>query len=963
MTLKGKITERSLYPHLSQFLGSLGFNSITEVAYTSNQLDILAIYNRENFIIEVKIGEKSKKLIEGLSQAMKYSKQFDTRNIIVLNYPTEIRNSSIEDIKLLTLETKINPLVITNYLNYSDDIIAKDLLFLLKSKIDQKETAISLKMIVDVISESINEITKILKKISKDDTEELFKLVTGRYDLFKALSELKNEEESRDSALNLISYLLINQILFYYIYTRRQKPEKIELTIPELKHINKLSDLSDQFELLQKIDYEPIYQVKVISKLPENSEIIEAINETIDLLTIIRPELIEHDLMGRLFHDILPFETRKILAAFYTNPIAADILTNITIHDSRDKIVDLACGSGTLLVSAYNRKKFIAKKGEWPSIHKNFVEEDLTGIDIMPFAAHISAVNLSSQSFEVKTDKLKIAVMDSLKLSNVFRTHKCYSLKDFSTEMQSTFEKYHQQQRTLGFFIDSESEGAVSLNAAGEFEICRNTFDVCLMNPPFSDREKMPNSYLQTLSTYTSLTDLCGSQVNLWGYFVAMCDWILKDNGFLSFVIPISIFRGRSSDKIKKHILSNYLIKYVIKTGKNPAFSEKAAFRDVLLIAQKVKPKNNDLVRFVIINEDLHDLNFEDARNISEYIQGKSVITSKNLDIKDYPYSTLIENKENLMPVFGVMSTKSSETFIKFNKEIKNHLSNLLRKLKTEEISEGFHVSPKGLSQMAFITNNFGENRIKKAFLILEREQKNYIKFRLKNLEDQYFKIEKSRTSPAFRTLTDVSTFDISNKLDYIITEKFENCDLILKLSNFKDRFDFDYKLIRDGMQGKETFIVLGRRFRPNSNNTSFFAFCSEIPIIAPDTFKILKMDLISAKLNTLLLNSIIGIINCILLKEQTTGAYTDIRETDLIQFDVFEINNLSQTQKDKLLKLYDELKTIEFDSLKNQFKNATPERKSLDKSLLKIFGIPDEVIESILPEVYNAVTYELEHE
>ena len=26
------------------------------------------------------------------------------------------------------------------------------------------------------------------------------------------------------------------------------------------------------------------------------------------------------------FHDLLPYETRKILAAFYTNPIAADIL-------------------------------------------------------------------------------------------------------------------------------------------------------------------------------------------------------------------------------------------------------------------------------------------------------------------------------------------------------------------------------------------------------------------------------------------------------------------------------------------------------------------------------------------------------------------------------------------------------------------------------------------------------------
>ena len=41
-------------------------------------------------------------------------------------------------------------------------------------------------------------------------------LITGKLDLFMALSVLKKEDEVQDMVLNLISYLLVNQMLFYH---------------------------------------------------------------------------------------------------------------------------------------------------------------------------------------------------------------------------------------------------------------------------------------------------------------------------------------------------------------------------------------------------------------------------------------------------------------------------------------------------------------------------------------------------------------------------------------------------------------------------------------------------------------------------------------------------------------------------------------------------------------------------
>jgi hypothetical protein len=234
----------------------------------------------------------------------------------------------------------------------------------------------------------------------------------------------------------------------------------------------------------------------------------------------------------------------------------------------------------------------------------------------------------------------------------------------------------------------------------------------------------MPQSYLNVLNTYSSLNEICGSRINLWGYFLAICDDILMDNGILAFVIPINFFRGRATEKIRDHILKNYRIKYVVKTGKDTAFSEDSAFRDILLIAEKVKPKLTDTTRFIILNEKLHSLSINDSQKIANFITGKSFTSSNNLDIIDFKHKDLLEFQNNLMPLFGVMQTKSSKIFFKFNQLISRRFGKKLRKLNSNEISEGFHASPKGISQMAFITKNFGKNRVKRDFLILKNERK-----------------------------------------------------------------------------------------------------------------------------------------------------------------------------------------------------------------------------------------------
>jgi hypothetical protein len=955
---EGKITERSLYPPLNKYLEDLGFDSVSEIYHQSGQLDILAKFNEESFIIEIKIGDKSKKLIEGLSQAMRYANDHNTHNIIVINYLPEVRSTSVDDLDYHALNSKVNSLVLTDYLNYSKDITPKSLFSLLKKQIvSQQFIASDLKTVIRIISESIQEINSTLRKISEEDMEKLIKLITGKFDLFMALSELKKKDEVKDMALNLIGYLIVNQMLFYHVYGKKSG------LIPELQELKYLQDLNSQFKHITDINYKTIYQIDLITKLPENPEIKNSLNNIIQIFKIVKPESIEHDLIGRLFHDLLPFETRKILAAFYTNPIAAEILADLIIDKTDVSVIDPACGSGTLLVSAYKRKKQLADDFNQLNYHKQFVEEDLTGLDLMPFAAHLTAINLSSQSIDSTTDKLNVGVMDSLSLSDKLKNKKIYTVQNFSRELQTTLHLFSPTKKSLTEYTSSASTGAVTADGdTSEFKIRKNSFNVCIANPPFSDREKMPNSYLEVLNSYTEINQICGSQINLWGYFIALCDKILKKEGILGFVIPINIFRGKATQKIRDHILENYSIKYIVKTGKNTAFSENASLRDILLIAEKRTPKKRDKTRFVIINEDLHDLSFDDAHNIAKYIKGGAFTSGKNLDMIDYDYELLLENKDNLMPLFGLMNTKSGEVLGNFNAQAKKRFDSVLRKINDSEVSEGFHASPAGLSQMAFITNNFAPNRIKRAFLILKKEHSSHLDIGLKGLPEKTFRIDKSILKPAFRTLTDINNFDITNKLDNIIIDDFEDSELVLNLSNFKNKSKFSYDIVRKKMESKWTYMVTARRFRPNSKNTSLFAFCSEKKFIAPHTFKNIYFDLDSAKINCLYLNSVMGILNLILLKEQTTEAYTDIMESDLILFDIIDTRKIDSEQKNDLLSLYDDLKTYDFPSLTEQFENQFEGRVKLDSTLLNILGFNRDEIEEILPEVYDSIAFELKN-
>ena len=55
--------------------------------------------------------------------------------------------------------------------------------------------------------------------------------------------------------------------------------------------------------------------------------------------------------LGKVFHNLIPLGLRKMVGAYFTNSQAGDLLALLAIRSKDAKVIDPACGSGTLLVS------------------------------------------------------------------------------------------------------------------------------------------------------------------------------------------------------------------------------------------------------------------------------------------------------------------------------------------------------------------------------------------------------------------------------------------------------------------------------------------------------------------------------------------------------------------------------------------------------------------------------------
>jgi methylase of polypeptide subunit release factors len=964
-----KPTEMTVRDLLQEELRKRGVTVVPEfsVSTPSGVLkpDIL-LRNGAPYVVETKLGAETK-LLEAMTKLYDYSKYVtEAKGAFAVLFPEELRRPWPLEVWLrIAADPKLQCSVIAIFKDLRPSQPFKGNLseiadwmasHVLRAPVVEADTGFAIRVLRDAVSY----ITASVRQLRDKELEDIF----GGKTVFENILQYEEGKYPLEEMRQAATYLLVNQLLFYHVLTR------MDASFPAVdeEKIGKPADLAQYFEPVLKRDYSSIFGFDVASRLPDSAT--EVVKKVVMVVKALAPEKIRHDLLGKVFHELIPFEVRKAVAAFYTNNEAAEILAQLAIDKPDAKVMDLAVGSGTLLVAAYRKKRELLQKVKGTielKDHKRFLEKDLTGIDIMPFAAHLAVVHLSLQALLYETEKVRVAVWDSTELKPG------QTIPAISSELKSAYRRPTLDMFAKGGFTEEAyvTKGAVTLEGVGGEKIPLEQVDLIIMNPPFTRQERLPSQYKEALNQrLKEYAEKLHGQLGLHGYFIFLADKFLKSDGRLALVLPATILRLESTRGIRDLLTEDYVIEYIITTYERAAFSEGAQFREILFVAMKKQKdatttkRGSDLCAIITLKK--LPANLAQAKEFAYHFKDLRERLIEKVE-RDYFSAILVtqgELKKNADNLFRLMATTERD-LVKIWSSVKDKyaMTKLSSFLESDDrLARGFEMTLKEASPASAYTTVLirdAARAMKKhdQWIVAEISSKQVIaENRFTRVTTQ---IPRDALIYALRRLSGVKTLDLSETLDLMVVKTFEGCELLFES---KPHLNNSLRLWSQYVKSRETNFVFIRRFDLSAPGTILFAHYSPYRFAASKMMYCFKnIPENDAKILTLWFNSTLNVLQVFLDRIETRGAFIGFSKYALLDTYVLNPLRLNNKQKDAILGLYDKIKSVEFPSLLKQIKDKFPARVEIDKLMLRMLGFGDDKINPILDNLYPALTNEIE--
>ncbi|MHC1597922.1 MAG: Eco57I restriction-modification methylase domain-containing protein, partial [Methermicoccaceae archaeon] len=629
-----------------------------------------------------------------------------------------------------------------------------------------------------------------------------------------------------------------------------------------------------------------------------------------------------------VFHDLIPLDVRKVVAAFYTNPLAAEMLAWLALHSPEAKVADLAVGSGGLLVAAYRRKRALLGRLTQED-HQRFVEEQLLGVDVMPFAASVAASHIALQSPEHFTDKVNIAIWDSTDLEPDRVVPSIANIHHIMRGQTSLW------QHDEG--VGEGEKGAVGLTQAHGDAIQLSRYDLVIMNPPFTRQERIPEEYKLRLNERFEEYGSLSGQLGYHGYFILLADRFLNEGGRMALVIPATVLRVKSFEGVRRLWADGYHVEHIITTWHRSAFSESTRFREILLVARKGKAK--DAKTTITVLKRLPETP-EEAREMAEVVEKGEEVDDGRLCIRVHPYDE-VRGEKNWFRFIAVSEPRLIEVYSMLSQNQKmTTLSSFLRAYSPlEDMVRGYEL--RGGRVTSLIINSSPEHAMKsKDVWVLSGVTKKFIQFKHRVAPIE-FKVPCAVIRKTLRRAAGLNQIDITKDLDYVMVDKWNNGDF----ERFEDalgmRFSLDLlKSVRGDVEKRLGNVFIVRRLDISASHTDALAFYSEEDAAPTKLFWSIRVEKEHAKVLALYLNSTFNLLQAVLQRVETRGAFIELSEYVLKDFKIPDPSKLTKKQQKLLLSIFNEVSTTPLPSILEQLKEKHPVRRRIDEAWMQVLGL-----------------------
>ncbi|MEJ2248345.1 MAG: TaqI-like C-terminal specificity domain-containing protein, partial [Candidatus Lokiarchaeota archaeon] len=335
----------------------------------------------------------------------------------------------------------------------------------------------------------------------------------------------------------------------------------------------------------------------------------------------------------RIYSESVPISYRKKHGEFYTPySIVKEILDSVNYsynYEIKNKsIIDISCGIGSFLTKCiteiikkiiirYNRKSIKDfNVNELKDIIK-IIQDNVYGIDINPIACLLCYLNIYFELFEI--------------IEEITKKNNNYKIPAFNILNISSFK----------LFLN---------NSTNDMRIKK--FDFIVGNPPYifiRDIQKEQKILIKNTNLITN-----SGQYDYYQLFIEMGLNLLKDGGFLGYIIPDSLLALSNRKKIRKYIYENAWIKEIHIVGNQ--FSNVGVSNIILVLKKRLNAIKNHKKKIKIIfnNRKKKDVNYLSQKYIKHWNYNYLIhLTEVDIEILDH-LNSMFPRLKNLINNEGI---------------------------------------------------------------------------------------------------------------------------------------------------------------------------------------------------------------------------------------------------------------------------------------------------------------------
>jgi hypothetical protein len=346
-------------------------------------------------------------------------------------------------------------------------------------------------------------------------------------------------------------------------------------------------------------------------------------------------------------------EVRKAGGVYYTPSYIVDYIVDCTVGKKMEKrnpqqlagekgsppfrVLDMACGSGSFLLGAYQRlldhgqkwysenkpeshKKTVWKdprSGEWKLTieeKKRILITHIFGVDIDPQAVEVSKLSLLLKVLEGETDQSfgrQMQLFEDRALPNLSDNLKCGNSLIGPDYFAVPLDIDPDELKRINPF-DWKQAFPEAMQSGG--------FDCVIGNPPYVRQESLGLQFKEyaekTFSSYAGTADL-------YTYFIEKAHSLLVAGGSFGMICSNKFMRANYGKPLRSFLASRTTLDQIVDFGELPVF-EKAATFPAIILTQNSKPKKQNFIHAPIKRLDFHSLEKE-VKNVGTALDERSL--------------------------------------------------------------------------------------------------------------------------------------------------------------------------------------------------------------------------------------------------------------------------------------------------------------------------------------------------